>query len=146
MYLTVSKPCNRFNMMPRKFERMFDEFFTVSPSSENEFGWEPRADVHETDEHYVVELDVPGIDKKDVKVKFEDNTLTVSGERKMEQKSDEKNSHRYERAYGSFSRTIHLPKNVNTQKINASYKNGVLEITLPKADEVKPKEIEINVN
>ena len=90
-------------------------------------------------------LDVPGIDKNDVKVKFEDNTLIVSGERKYENKEEEKNYRQIERIYGTFTRTLRLPKDVDAQKISANYKNGVLEITLPKAEEVKPKEIEIKI-
>lgn len=146
MYLTISKPRSRVELMPRMFDRMFDEFCSMAPCAETEIGWEPRADVHETDDAYKVEFDLPGIDKNDVKVKFEENTLTVSGERKSETKSDENNYHRVERAYGSFCRSVRLPKNVNSQKINASFKNGVLEITLPKAEEVKPKEIEISIS
>jgi HSP20 family protein len=145
MYLTVSKPRNRFGLLNGGFDKMFDEIFNMS-IVENETEFIPRADVHETDESYLVQLDLPGIDKNDVKVKFEDNTLIVSGERKQETKTEEKNYHRVERNYGSFTRSVRLPKDVNAQKISASYKNGVLEITLPKVDEVKPKEIEINVN
>ncbi len=145
MYLTVSRPRNRFGLMNGEIDRMFNEIFNGGTMVESEAGWVPRADVHETDDSFLVQLDVPGIDKNDVKVKFEDNTLIVSGERKYESKEEEKNYRQIERIYGTFTRTLRLPKDVDAQKISANYKNGVLEITLPKAEEVKPKEIEIKI-
>lgn len=145
MYLTVSRPGNRFACANGEFNRMFEEMFNGGSLIESQGTWAPRADVHETDDAFVVQLDVPGIDKNDVKVKFEDNTLVVTGERKYENKDDNKNYHHVERVYGSFTRTLKLPKDINAQKISANFKNGVLEITLPKSEEVKPKEIEINI-
>lgn len=132
--------------MPRVLGHMCDEFLNAAAFADTQVGWEPRADVHETNDAYKVAFDLPGIEKEDVKVTFEENTLTVSGERKSETRSEDSNYHRVERVQGSFCRTLRLPKNVDAQKIAANYKNGVLEITLPKAEEVKPKEIEININ
>ncbi len=145
MYLTMSRPRNRFGLMNGELDRMINEIFNGGSIVESEANWAPRADVHETDDSFFVQVDVPGIDKNDVKVQFEDNTLTVSGERKYEKSDDDKNYHHVERVYGSFTRTIRLSKDVDAQKISANYKNGVLEITLPKAEEVKPKAIEINI-
>jgi HSP20 family protein len=145
MYLTVSKPRARFSVMNGELDRMFSEIFNGGSLASTESTWSPRADVHETDDKFVVNLDLPGIDKSDVKVKFEDNTLIVSGERKFENKEDEKNYHHVERVYGSFIRKLTLPKDVDGQKITAAFKNGVLEISLPKVEEVKPKEIEISI-
>jgi HSP20 family protein len=146
MYLTVSKPRVPFGAMACNIDRMFDEMFTGRSTAEGETAWVPRTDVHENDNAFVVQLDLPGVEKDNVKVKFEDDTLVVSGERKHESNADEKNFHRVERAYGSFTRSISVPKDVDSEKISASFKNGVLEITLPKADEVKAKEIEIKVS
>ena len=145
MYLTVSRPRNRFGLMNGEIDRVFNEIFNGGSTVDSEASWAPRADVHESDESFLIQLDVPGIDKNDIKVKFEDNTLIVSGERKYENKQEEKNYRHVERVYGSFTRTLKLPKDVDAQKIAANYKNGVLEITLPKAEEVKPKEIEIKI-
>lgn len=145
MYLTVSKPRARFSAMNGELDRMFNEMFNGGSLLNSETTWSPRADVHETDDKFVVNLDLPGIDKNDVKVKFEDNTLIVSGERKFESKEDGKSYHHVERVYGNFTRQIALPKDVDGQKITASFKNGVLEISLPKVEEVKPKEIEISI-
>jgi HSP20 family protein len=146
MYLTVSKPRIPFGAMACNIDRMFDEMFTGRSTAEGEPGWVPRADVHEDENAFVVQLDLPGVEKDNIKVKFGDDTLVVSGERKHESNADEKNFHRVERAYGSFTRSISVPKDVDSEKISASFKNGVLEITLPKADEVKAKEIEIKVS
>ncbi len=146
MYLTVSKPRVPFGALACNIDRMFDDMFTCRPTAESEMGWAPRADVHENDNAFVVQLDLPGVEKDNVKVKFEDDTLVVSGERKHESNADEKNFHRVERSHGSFTRSISVPKDVDSEKISASFKNGVLEITLPKTDEVKSKEIEIKVS
>jgi HSP20 family protein len=146
MYLTVSKPRLPFGTLAYNIDRVFDEMFTGRPMVESEVGWVPRADVHEQDHAFVVQLDLPGVEKDNVKVKFEDNTLVVSGERKYESTTDEKSFHRVERIYGSFTRSISVPKDIDSEKISASFKNGVLEITLPKTNEVKPKEIEIKVS
>lgn len=146
MYLTVSKPRVPFGALACNIDRWFDDMLGWNPMVGPEMGWTPRADVHENDNTFVVQLDLPGVEKDNVKVKFEDDTLVVSGERKHESTADEKNFHRVERVYGSFTRSISVPKDVDSEKISASFKNGVLEITLPKADDVKSKEIEIKVS
>jgi len=146
MYLTVSKPRVPFGALACNIDRWFDDMFSMRPVTESEIGWVPRADVHESDNAFIVQLDLPGVEKDNVKVKFEDDTLVVSGERKYESSVDEKNFHRVERIYGSFTRSIAIPRDVDSEKISASFKNGVLEITLPKTEEVKPKEIEIKVS
>ncbi len=92
----------------------------------------------------VVRVEVPGMDEKDLKVHYEDGLLTISGEREFERK-DDRNYHRIERSYGSFVRSFSLPRSVDADKISASYKNGVLEIEIPKLEEAKPKQIQINV-
>jgi HSP20 family protein len=146
MYLTMSKPRIPFGALASNIDRCFDEMFAGRPLTESEIGWVPRADIHETQNEFIVELDLPGVEKNDVKVKFEEDTLIVTGERKYESKEEDKNFHRVERIYGSFTRSIAMPKDVQADKISANFKNGVLEITLPKAEEVKPKEIEIKVS
>ncbi len=148
MYLTVSKPRNRFGLLSNEMDRVFTEIFNGFNGGsmvESEAGWVPRADVHETPESFIVHLDVPGVDKNDVKVQFEDNTLIVTGERKYESRNDDKDFRHLERIYGTFTRSLRLSKDVDAQKIQANYKNGVLEIVLPKAEEVKPKQIDIKI-
>lgn len=106
--------------------------------------WAPPVDVAEEKDHILVKVEVPGVDEKDLKVNFEDGLLTVSGERQFERK-DDRNYHRIERTYGSFVRSFTLPRTVDANAITASYKNGVLEIEIPKKEEAKPKQIQINV-
>jgi HSP20 family protein len=144
MTLMLRKPQNRVAHMRDGFGRMFEEFFNVTPWAEEDFNWAPRADIHETENEYLVQLDLPGLEKSDVKIKLEDGNLTVSGERKNEVDVEDEKYHRVERFHGSFSRSFRLYKNVERTRIKAGFKNGVLEITIPKADEVKPKEIEID--
>ena len=105
----------------------------------------PPVDIYE-DEHSVqLKLEVPGIDEKDLDVKVENNTLTITGERKFEKEEKEENFRRVERRYGSFTRSFTLPNTVNTEDINARYENGVLKIQLAKRAEAKPKQIKVNV-
>ena len=92
-----------------------------------------------------MKVEVPGIDEKDLRVTFEDGLLTISGERQFERK-DDRNYHRIERAYGSFTRTFSLPRSVDAGQISANYRNGVLEVKIPKREDARPKQIEINVN
>ena len=107
--------------------------------------WAPPVDVAEETDKILVRVEVPGMNQEDLKVHFEDGLLMISGERRFERK-DERNYHRIERAYGSFVRTFTLPRSVDANKIAASYKNGILEIEIPKLEEAKPKQIQINVN
>jgi HSP20 family protein len=106
--------------------------------------WSPRVDVEETAEAIVVHADLPGIDKKDLKVNLENNLLTIRGERKSEREEKGKNYYRSERAFGTFQRTFTLSERVKAESIKADYKNGVLTVTLPKAEEAKPRDISIN--
>lgn len=107
-------------------------------------GFNPACDVEETDSHYLMSFDLPGISKEDVKIEVVDNQLTVSGERKTEQKGDKNNRHMAERFYGSFQRVFTLPATIDATNVEASYKDGVLQIALPKAESAKPREIKIS--
>jgi HSP20 family protein len=111
-----------------------------------EGAWAPAVDIHETDQAIVLKADLPGVNPNEVDIRVEDNTLYLKGERKMEKETKEENYHRIERSYGSFSRTFILPRTVSAEKISADYKNGVLNITMLKREESKPKQIHINVN
>ncbi len=106
--------------------------------------WSPRVDVEETDQEVVLHADLPGIDKKNLQVNLKDNLLTIRAERKYEKEDKEKNYYRSERAFGTFQRTFSLSDRVKSNEIKADYKNGVLTVTLPKAEEEKPREIAIN--
>jgi len=99
--------------------------------------------MYEQDEALVVKAALPGMEKDDIQVSVRGNTLSITGERKVESEVKEENYYCCEQRYGKFSRSISLPAGVDTEKISASYKNGILEVTLPKTEEVKPKQIEI---
>lgn len=103
----------------------------------------PAFDVSETDEHIIVKADLPGVDVKDIDISIVGNVLTVKGEKKQEKEEKGESYHRIERSYGSFSRSISLPAEVNPDAVEAVYKDGVLKLTIPKAEKSKPKKIEI---
>jgi HSP20 family protein len=107
--------------------------------------WAPAVDIYETENELVIKADLPDVDEKDLDVRVENNMLTIRGERKFEQKVKEDNYLRIERTYGSFSRSFSLPTTVNTESIQAEYKNGVLTVQLPKRAESKPRQVKVNV-
>jgi HSP20 family protein len=100
-------------------------------------------DIHETDSKFVISVELPGMKKKDIALEVKDNTLSVRGERRQEKESSEEGVHRVERACGTFYRAFSLPANVNSSEVKAHYEDGVLEITLPKEERAKPRQIEI---
>ncbi len=131
-------------LQARFFEPFFNRFEFIDDAMKSGT-WAPPVDVAEEGDKILVKVEVPGVDEKDLKVNFEDGLLTVSGERQFERK-DERNYHRIERTYGSFVRTFNLPRSVDASAIKASYVSGVLEIEIPKKEEAKPRQIQINVS
>jgi HSP20 family protein len=107
--------------------------------------WNPPVDIIEDKDGLVLKAELPGMDKKDIEVRVENNVLTLQGERKRESETKEDGYYRCERAYGTFSRSFSLPTSVDTSKIGAEYKDGVLSVSLPKAEEAKPKQIDVKV-
>jgi HSP20 family protein len=107
--------------------------------------WVPAMDLLETAEAFVLRADLPGLTQEDVKIELEDSTLTVSGERKSEKVDEQEGYYRVERAFGSFSRSLTLPKGIDGDAVTASFDNGVLEIRVPKPEERKPRRIAIAV-
>jgi Molecular chaperone (small heat shock protein) len=106
--------------------------------------WSPSVDIYETDTEIVVKAELPGIERKDISLNLEKNVLTLRGERRFEKETKEENYHRIERNYGGFSRSFSIPATVDEEKIRAEYRDGVLRIALPKKEQVKPKQIQIN--
>lgn len=132
----------------RDIDRFFNDFFSMEPARVYNEAWYPRIDVSEDENAIHVKADVPGINEKDINVTVEKGVLTISGEKKEERK-EEDDKRRYivsERSYGSFSRTIQLPDAIKADEIRASFKDGVLTVEVPKAEEVKPRKIEVSVN
>jgi len=105
--------------------------------------WCPCVDVKEKNNEYVLEFELPGVDKKNVSLAIDNNVLTVSGEKKTEEKKEEENYYYSERSYGRFERSFTLPEDVKSDKIDANFKNGVLTVSLPKTEKPEPKKIEI---
>lgn len=126
---------------------LLDDFFRVPVEF---FGGDlsPKVDVHEDDKAVYVKAEIPGLDEKDLNVSLHNNMLTISGEKKNERAEEDKNRNYYycERSFGSFSRTIELPEGIKHDEVKARYKNGVLEIELPKDESARPRKIEISVN
>jgi HSP20 family protein len=107
--------------------------------------WTPLADITEDDREYVIKAELPELKKEDVKVTVENGVLTISGERKFEKEEKKKKYHRVERGYGSFVRTFALPEDADANKVKAQFKQGILEVHLPKNEKAKTKQIEVNV-
>ena len=107
--------------------------------------WAPSVDIYEHEGNIVLKAEIPGVEPKDVDIRVENNTLTLRGERKLDQQIKRDNYHRVERSYGVFTRSFTLPNVVDQEKIKAEYTDGVLKLTLPKREEAKPKQISINV-
>jgi len=131
------------NEMNRLFGTVFD-----APSAGNGSAmrrWMPAMDLVETEDHFVLRADLPGLAEGDVSIEVEDNVLTVSGERKAEHETTKEGYHRVERAFGSFSRSLTLPDGVDADAVTASFDRGVLEIRIPKPEQRKPRKISIGV-
>jgi len=128
---------------------MLDEFFNDGwnfPMINKNANWLPSVDIKETDDAYTITADLPGMKKKEVKVTLNDGVLEITGERTVENKEDNSTYHRRERSYGSFSRSFNLPETILEDKITASFKDGILSVEVPKAEEVKPKIHEIKIS
>jgi HSP20 family protein len=139
-------PFREFERMRRDFDRFWDSFFEGGLRRREEGAWLPTLDLAETDNELVVKAELPGMDSKDIDISLSDGMLTIKGEKKQEKEEKESDYHFIERSYGAFTRSIQLPKQVQREKISASYKNGVLRITFPKSEEAKKQEVKIKVN
>jgi HSP20 family protein len=145
--LTRWDPIRELYSLQNRMNRLFEEQYggKGEDSLTTAGAFVPPVDIYEDEHSIQLRLEVPGIDEKDLDIKVENNTLSVSGERKFEKEEKEENFRRVERRYGSFVRSFTLPNTVNTEDINASYDNGVLNIRLAKRAEAKPKQIKVSV-
>lgn len=126
----------------RRMDRLLDEFMHGDGGERGE-RWLPSVDVMEDKDKYVIRADVPGLNKDDIKITLQENVLTITGEKKQEKEQKERAYHLTERTYGQFTRSFTLPSKVDPNNIKAEFKDGVLEINLPKSPESKAKEIQI---
>ena len=131
-----------------EMDKIFNQFSSRTFDSEEipEVDWSPRVDIAESKDAFIITAELAGMNKDDVKITMKDDILTIRGEKKSEKKCKDDNVHLCERRWGRFVRTFRMPTAVNSKKIDASFKDGILTLTLPKAEEAKPKEIEIKMN
>jgi len=139
-----------FEEIERLFEEVWKRPFSVLGSIVPRIRGEseviaPAVDIYEEGDDLVLKADLPGLNKDDIEVKITDDYITISGEKKKEEKVEEKNYYRYERSYGSFTRTFRLPVEVQTDKAKAKFENGVLEVRIPKTEEAKSKERKLTI-
>ncbi len=141
-------PFKELTTIQERINRVFDENIgkVRFPDIELSAGsWSPAVDIFETKDSVVLKAELPGLEKKDFSIEVKDNLLTLKGERKCEKETKEDNYYRMERAYGSFTRSFTLPTAVDKDKVKAKFKDGVLEVTIPKTESAKPKQISVDV-
>jgi len=140
------EPLRELTTLQNEMNRLFNAAFDAPSGDAPLRRWMPAMDLVETDEHFVLRADLPGLSEEDVKIELEDSVLTVSGERRAEHEQRKEGYHRVERAFGAFSRTLTLPEGVDGDAITASFDKGVLEVRIPKPEVRKPRRISIGVN
>jgi HSP20 family protein len=153
MALIRWEPVRELNTIQSEMNRLFNTFFDA-PAPGNGGGgggaaqmrrWLPAMDLVETDDDFVLRVDLPGLSEEDVKIELEDNVLTISGERKAEHEERQEGYYRVERASGAFARSLTLPEGVDPSGVTANFDRGVLEVRIPKPEERKPRKVAISV-
>lgn len=137
--LDIADEMNRF------VSNMFGDGGETRETSLFKGTWTPLVDISEDNDNFYLYVELPGMKREDVKVRYEEGLLTITGEKKVEKKDESKNFHRVERSYGKFERSFRVPTRVVSDKIDAHFENGVLNISLPKMEEAKPKEIDVKI-
>ena len=130
-----------------EMNRVFNEVFNRGSNDDSTWysgAWSPPVDIYETDDALVMKAELPGFSKDDISIEMKENTLVIKGERKHEDEVKEGNYHRIERSYGAFQRAFMLPMTVDQEKVKASYKDGILELRLPKVQAAQPKRIAVS--
>jgi len=151
MALVKWNPAKDLLDLEREFNKMFNRYndkFGLEKELDEEFEnavWSPLTDIVENDNEYVMKMDIPGVKKEDVKISYSNGEIRISGERKHEEEKKDAKYHRVERTFGKYYRSFLLPDHIKEDKIEAEFKDGQLTITVPKADEIKPKEIAVKV-
>jgi len=141
--LTRRTPNRTIRNLQREVDSIFDQFFGRGEDEDTSAVWAPRTDLSETDDAFRIRLDVPGMEKDDITINLQNNTLTVSGERSSERTEEGEEYVRVERAFGNFHRTFTLPDAVDPENVEAAYDNGVLTIHVPKTEKSTRRQIEI---
>ena len=139
-------PRHDMRRLQREFDQLFESFFPARPATDEALEsavWAPRVDLSETEDAYLIHLDLPGLKKDEVEINVHDGTLSVSGERRQEETEEGRAFVRVERSYGRFYRSFSLPQTINAEGIEATFEDGVLTVHVPKAEELKPRRIDI---
>jgi HSP20 family protein len=147
MALIRWEPIGELNTLQNEMNRLFNAFFDQPTGRGGVAGrrWIPAMDLVETDDHFVLRADLPGLSEQDVNVELLDNVLTISGERKAEHETGQEGYYRLERGYGSFSRSLTLPQGIDPDGVQAHFDRGVLEIRVPKPEQKKPRQVQIQL-
>ncbi len=148
MAITRWDPFRDFLSIQEEIAKMFEKAFGTPRSLAKltaEEGWIPTIDVYEKDKEVIVKAELPGLTAKDVDVSVDEEALTIKGERKFEEEVKEENFYRLERRYGNFQRVIPFPTPIVVDKVKASFKDGILEVRLPKLEEAKPKKVKVKI-
>jgi HSP20 family protein len=146
MALVRWDPARELGSLQSEMNRVFNSFFDTPQSGQaGSRRWLPAMDLVETDDHFVLHADLPGLAEEDVSIEFQDNVLTISGERRSEHEERQEGWYRLERATGTFSRSLTLPEGVDADRITAAFDRGVLEVTIPKPEARKPRRVAISV-
>jgi HSP20 family protein len=143
MALVRWDPIRELDSLQGDMNRLFDRFFEGRGANGTARRWIPAMDLVETEDHLLLRGDLPGMTEDDIEIEIKDSLLTVSGERKAESEEKGEGYHRVERAFGSFSRSLTLPQGVDTDKVEANFDKGVLEVRIPKPAEAKPTRVQI---
>ena len=141
-------PFREMSALQERMNRLLEDFRARTPLGEEEItqgAWIPAVDIYETQESIVLKAELPGISRDDINVEVKDGMLTLKGEKRLEREVQEENYHRVERSYGAFQRAFTLPNTIQQEKVKAKFKDGILEITLAKAEGAKPKQIKVEI-
>ena len=146
MAIVKYNPFRDLRAMQEQMNRLLDMAWNREIGEELREGiWQPPVDIYEDENSVVIKAELPGVDQKEIDIRIEDNTLTLRGERKHSQEVKKENYHRVERFYGTFQRSFSLPHTIDQERVKATCDQGVLTITLPKREEKKPKQINVEV-
>lgn len=137
-------PSTELRRLQREIDQIFNGLYPGTEEETETMQWTPRVDLSETDDAYLIHMDVPGINRDDLEINFQDGTLTIRGHRAESHREEHGSVVRMERSYGRFFRSFSLPSSIQADDISASYEDGVLKINVPKAEESKPKRIELS--
>jgi HSP20 family protein len=148
MQLVRWEPFEGVNRIQSRINELFEDTFGRTPAQQSAAAgvWYPPVDILESKDSYLIRVELPGMRNEDLKTEVNDGTLTISGEKKFEEPANGVEYHRVERVTGKFSRSFHLPQTVKHDGIKATYRDGILEVQVPKAEEAKPRQIAISLN